>query len=239
MPELPSFAQYYTNITACWHSYSFIRASGPELLLALIGLFNATNLPDHCFLVGRIPGLSDSAERVITAMLCFFHLSWRGSQHLLNRPYNVSNVFLMFESETVIEQFLEAHMKPCGECRPAECTNPNHDMELGLPNWGELDARQRYMTEMLCFKSFQFISGSRKLATNYYLRPNRTKAARFHLRNNIGLISVLNAAFCVSVLLITASFATWVLALDSQYIKRYPGCSPDLEFSNNHTTGWY
>ena len=232
MAQVPSFYEYYATFSTLWHIYNITHAAMPELLLPVVGLFNSTNLPNHCFLTGRIVGLPDSAERILSGMLSFFHLFWRASQQLLMRPYSISMVFLMFESETVIEQFLGQHTKPCSRCPQAECTNPNHDKQLDAPAKGdEHGMRDRYLRDILCFKRVGARAGTIELVANYYLRPNRTKEARFCLRNRLGLITVLNTTFCMSVLLITASFAVWMLALDSEYIERYPGCSPDLEFS--------
>ena len=235
MPAVPSFYDHYATISTCWHAYNVARAVMAELSLPVVGLFNVTNLPNHCLMMGRVVGLPGAGERVVSGLFSIFHLPWRALQQLFMRPFNISNVFLMFESEPVIEQFLDEHSKPCGQCQPAECTNPNHDLEVELPDSGQLDAQHRYITDILCFECHQS-KPSVKLVKKYYLRPNRTRGARFYLRNNLGLVTILNTSFSLGAALVIAAFASWIIAFDSEYIKRYPGCSPDLEDPNRTTT---
>ena len=232
MLEVPSLYEYYATFSTYWHVYNFLRAVAPELFLPLIGLVNATDLPNDCFLMSRTAGLPHSTDRVLSGLLSFFHLGWRGSQRFFMRPYNISNVFQMFEGEKVIERFLVQYVKPCRRCLPAVvCTNPEHDIQLDLPTDDELDSEQRYFTEILCFKTVRKTSGEGESTTEYYLRPNRTKSARFFLRNNLGLMTAVNGAFCAFALLSAVLFVVWMLVLDPEFIKRYPGCSTGWESS--------
>jgi hypothetical protein len=233
----------YCCLSTCWMFYLVARGLFYERLSHSLAAISRPlfGLDGHCLLVGRIethPAFGQKSRTIIA----IYHLFWRLQQAMPRQGLKLTMFNFMMLSEASSERFRQRLRRGHWQERPSQKNgkqrrnseahlNPRADRndhgdddgERAAGPSGRLCLADRFARHSMCY---QVHSGDR---VHFKLRPNRTRAARSLLAEEVARSMVVQTLIFGPLLAVVLAHVLLIALSDRHYLTAYPGCDAELE----------
>lgn len=213
MPVVPRFLITYEHVSSCFFVYVLLKGIMPDYLTSLVSLLNLP-LEAHCYLVGNVAS-HPSIERQIALLFAIYHIAWRLSVYMSNRPYFFGLYVFLAMTDNDLEKFyqlIESQPKAKYKSLQNNVRSNKSDSMLGL---------SCLFRSSICYRVIK----NRQIY--YKIKPNRNWTAREILRHKMAeTVPIIAATYAILTIIITSLVLNQVFS-KQYYQTHYPNCGQD------------
>lgn len=210
---------YLEYFTTFYFAYIAIRFVLP--LESILNSMFELGKPANCYIPGKLILLFAQKSEPMSFLFAMFNLSWRSMEYLSRKKYINDFDFINF----ILEPMANIELCQSTIIKATKTTNSKLVYRRKSSNDDSRESNKKLLKLMCCQRPR--INSYHKFEAK--LRFNRTKVFKILLENRLSLCNNIGNLIFLAYLISATPLAIFVTSTDSWYIKKYPGCDPELE----------